>query len=99
MCGMGLGWWKPSTARQAMLASLRGRASGHVCRVNRPNTRLLLTIYNYFKKRLANRELSTQDKLPFLNWIVIEVATSKITTAVNSPHWPISQATPKQQMD
>ena len=38
------------------------RASGHVCRVNRPNTRLLLTKYNYFKKRLAKREPSTQDK-------------------------------------
>ena len=42
---MELGWWKPSAARQAMLASARGRASGHVCRVNRPNIRLLLTMY------------------------------------------------------
>jgi hypothetical protein len=75
MCGMGLGWWKPSSARQAMLASLRGRASGHVCRVNRPNTRLLLTKYNYFKKRLAKREPSTQDKAPFSIWIVVEFAT------------------------
>ena len=44
MCGMGLGWWKPSVAWQAMLVSPRRRASGHVRRVNRPNTRLLLTM-------------------------------------------------------
>jgi hypothetical protein len=41
--GLGLGLRKPSIARQAMLASLRGRASGRVRRVNRPDTRLLLT--------------------------------------------------------
>ena len=37
-------------------------ASGHVCRVNRPDTRLHLTKYNYFKKVLAKREPSAQDK-------------------------------------
>jgi len=38
------------------------RASGQVRRVNRPNTRLLLTKYINHKKGLAKTEPSTQDK-------------------------------------
>jgi hypothetical protein len=59
----------PSNVRDILLSENRFgtwfaetiRASGRVCRANRPDTRLLLTSAKLVQKCLAMQELSTQD--------------------------------------
>lgn len=94
ICGMGFGWWKSSTAWQAMFASSRGRASGHTRRVNRLNTKLLLTAHqsqNRIRKKGAIHTGQSNQSRIYLQGQPCEIKRSFIrmlhskTRPINSP--------------